>query len=209
MTKSKKEEMDLKPIFIYLGSMFFLPVLLMIVFAFRQVNEDISNTIIQFFALLVPAIIFIKMYYKRIVTDAKSIPLRTLLIILIMGVVGCILNEVITPYITTENQEILVQMIKTLPVLSCISICLLGPFVEEMVFRYSFDTFIKNDKVFILVSSLVFGLIHTSGFGTGWWLYVLIGLLLSYVYIKANHNVVASTMIHILLNIVDFLFIIL
>lgn len=204
-----EKKLDLRPIFIYLGSMLFIPVIIMIVFGILQVNDDITQAIAQFVGLLIPTIAFILMYQKRLIKDMKRISINLLLKVLIFGVCACIVNELLSPLVVTENQQILVNMIRTLPVLSCFFICLLGPFVEEMVFRYSIDTFCKNDKVFFFVSSLVFGLIHTSGFGTGWWLYVLLGMAMSIVYIKSNHNVVCSTLVHILLNIVDFIFIIL
>ena len=204
-----EKKLDLRPIFIYLGCTLFISAILLVIFGILNVHEDISQAITQFVALIIPTVAFVLMYKKRLHHDIKKIHLNLLLKVLIFGVVACIINELLTPFVTTENQQILVRMIHTLPILSAIFICLLGPFVEEFVFRYSFDIFIKNEKLFLVISSFVFGLLHTSGFGAGWWLYVLLGFFMGIVYIKSNHNIVASIIVHVLLNIVDFLFIIL
>lgn len=209
MEKTEIEKRDLKPIFIYLGCSLILPLLLVVPFVLMKMNENLANTIVEFITFLVMGILLLKLYHKRIMGDLKEISLKKLLLVLLIGIVACIINEMLTPNITTDNQELIIKMVKTLPILSFFCICILGPFAEEMVFRYSFDTFIKNDILFIVVSSFIFGLIHTNGFSSGWWLYVLLGLLFSCVYIKTNHNIVLSTIIHVLLNIVDFIFIIL
>ena len=209
MEKTEIEKRDIKPIFIYLGCSILLPLLLVVPFVLMKMNENIASAIVEFITFLVIGIVFLKLYHKRIMGDLKEISFKKLLIVLLIGIVACIINELITPYVTTDNQEQIIEMVKALPILSFFCICILGPFAEEMVFRYSFDTFIKNDILFILVSSFIFGLIHTNGFSSGWWLYVLFGFLFSCVYVKTNHNIVLSTLIHVLLNIVDFIFIIL
>jgi len=41
-----------------------------------------------------------------------------------------------------------------------ISVVLLGPIVEELIFRKSLFSLFENKKLAIIISSLIFGLIH-------------------------------------------------
>lgn len=90
-----------------------------------------------------------------------------------------------------------------------------APVIEELIFRKSLFSLIKNPKIAIIVSSLLFGLIHvvaeTSvlGFVTNWITYSASGLALGYIYIKNNHNVWSSIMVHALYNFVAVLIMIL
>jgi hypothetical protein len=83
-----------------------------------------------------------------------------------------------------------------------------APLVEELVFRGSIRRFIKNDKVFIAVSSVVFGLMHTIFeaslvnvilLGLP---YIVIGIYLSYLYSKSN-NICSSILGHTLINLIS------
>ena len=59
---------------------------------------------------------------------------------------------------TSVNQ----QIASSLPMLYIVPSALIyAPFVEEIVFRGAFRRLIKNDRLFILVSAICFGLLHT------------------------------------------------
>ena len=81
-----------------------------------------------------------------------------------------------------------------------------APFVEESIFRGCIRRFIKNDKVFIVVSALVFGLIHTIGSEVGLYnilvqslQYATMGGVMAYVYTKTN-NICTNMTIHCIQN---------
>lgn len=59
---------------------------------------------------------------------------------------------------TSENQAALESMPKWFIIPAAV---LWAPIVEELVFRGSFRRFIKNDYLFIAVSAIIFGLMHT------------------------------------------------
>ena len=59
---------------------------------------------------------------------------------------------------TSENQAALESMPKWFIIPAAV---LWAPIVEELIFRGSFRRFIKNDKLFIVLSAIVFGLLHT------------------------------------------------
>lgn len=88
-----------------------------------------------------------------------------------------------------------------------------APFVEELVFRGSIRRFIKNDKVFVVVSALVFGLIHTITSEVGLYnmiiqslQYMVMGGVMAHVYAKTN-NICVNMTIHCIQNTIGVIFI--
>jgi membrane protease YdiL (CAAX protease family) len=65
-------------------------------------------------------------------------------------------------YQTSENQSLIEQMTGSAPLLMAISACIFAPITEELLFRGAIKNIIKNKKVFITVSGLIFGLIHVT-----------------------------------------------
>lgn len=77
-----------------------------------------------------------------------------------------------------------------------------APIVEEAIFRFGIRRFINNDKLFIVVSGILFGLLHTLGQETGVVAlivqtipYAVMGGVLAYSYTKTN-NVWTSSLVH-------------
>ena len=66
----------------------------------------------------------------------------------------------ILPNIDSQNEVMVQKMIDSMPWVMFINTAILGPFIEEMVFRRGFRLIIKNKWTFVLISGLVFGLMH-------------------------------------------------
>ena len=60
----------------------------------------------------------------------------------------------------SNNQEIIEKIIKVHPIGMFLSVCVFAPIVEELIFRGSVRRVVTNDKLFVLTSGLLFGLIH-------------------------------------------------
>lgn len=115
--------------------------------------------------------------------------------------------------VTSENQETVVTLAKTMPFMMMISTSLLAPFVEEGIFRLGIKKVINNKYLFILVSGLIFGFMHI--FPTELPLYVALieslnyvtmGLLLAYIYNETD-NIYVVVIIHALNNLLSMLMI--
>lgn len=88
---------------------------------------------------------------------------------------------------------------------------ILAPFIEEMVFRLGIITFVKslftnskiNEKIVmtiaIIVSSLIFGLIHVTGDIEQIGNYAALGAVLGFVYYKTD-NIYTSIFVHMIYN---------
>ena len=108
---------------------------------------------------------------------------------------------------TAANEEAVTDLLRNYRFWMAFPIALFGPFTEEMVFRYSFSSFMRNDIVFLLVSSSIFALMHMNTIGIEILVYFLMGLFLGLVYLLTKKNVAASTLAHITNNFIEVLMI--
>lgn len=102
----------------------------------------------------------------------------------------------------SENQKTLEQ----LPLYVSIPLAVVwAPIVEELVFRGAIGRFIKNNILFILISGIIFGLIHTFDeasidkviiLGIP---YICCGIFLAFIYRKTN-NIASSMLVHFINN---------
>ena len=85
------------------------------------------------------------------------------------------------------------------PILSIIIVGIIGPFVEELMFRKLFtDRLTKyGDAVAILFPALMFGLFHGNLYQ--FFYAFLLGMAFSYIYVKTG-NIIYSTVLHCFIN---------
>lgn len=121
---------------------------------------------------------------------------------LTLVVIGIIKVLVLGTNLVTSNEAIL----NSLPLWFVAPISVIyAPLVEESVFRGSFRRFIKNDVVFIVVSGLLFGLLHTLSetellpFVINTLLYGAMGAWLAAAYVKTN-NMASNMLVHFYQN---------
>ena len=110
---------------------------------------------------------------------------------------------------TANNQNLVEQ----LPLFLSLPLAIIyAPIVEEVLFRGCIRRFITNDKVFIVVSGIIFGLLHTVFAETKVLnIFVLalpygfMGSFLAYIYVKTN-NIFSNITCHALNNMVAIFF---
>lgn len=80
----------------------------------------------------------------------KGIGLMILSNIIVLSITGNMAaNE-------TQNREVLTSM----PLYAITIMCLIGPFIEELVFRFSFKKGFQNKYTFAIITSLIFASLH-------------------------------------------------
>jgi len=132
----------------------------------------------------------------------------------------------------SQNQETIVVMLKNNPlvikIIYCVIIVVAGPLVEEIVYRKCIFGFLsKNKKLksiwIIIISGLIFGFIHVASaiiqaVALKEWStirnellfsldYIAMGVLFALVYEKANRNIYASYIPHLINNLISVLII--
>ncbi len=113
---------------------------------------------------------------------------------------------------TASNQMIIEQsLLSNGVVFIFLSAVILGPIAEELIFRLSIFKLIKNEIVALIVSALAFGLIHLLNEVTivdaliNGIVYISLGFVFGYLYIRNKKNIAVNIAIHILYNLISVL----
>ena len=210
----KKEELekDYKPIVIYAVLTLFLVSFVIGIILGITGHKDMLETeegmgligvLNTFISDLIIAPIFIFLYRKKIMTDIKSFKVKYVIMAALTAIFLAIASTFISALfemlnIPMENQSMVVDAMKKMPVATSIVLIVLAPIVEEFVFRYSIFTFAKNPRNAIFVSSILFAVIHGIGIAT--LLYFFMGACLGLLYYKTNKNIGVSILAHAINN---------
>lgn len=210
----KKEELekDYKPIVIYAVLTLFLVSFVIGIILGITGHKDMLETeegmgligvLNTFISDLIIAPIFIFLYRKKIMTDIKSFKVKYVIMAALTAIFLAIASTLISALfemlnIPMENQSMIVDAMKKMPIGTSIVLIVLAPIVEEFVFRYSIFTFTKNPRNAIFVSSILFAVIHGIGIAT--LLYFFMGACLGLLYYKTNKNIGVSILAHAINN---------
>lgn len=202
---------DFLPIVLYIGVQIFISIVISVVFSIKYGGDFIKNDRIYgiynanslLFYSIILVVIFGAMYWKKLGEWIKKFDKKKLLKLGMYALGFLIINFLLSTLIASlnikmSNQDALNNAFDSTAILTFFPVAFFIPFVEEMVFRYSLSTIIKNKTVFIIVSSLIFAVMHGIGLVTI--LYFVLGLMLSLIYLKYDKNVLASTFVHMFNN---------
>ena len=209
----EKDGKDFRPIVIYLcanfGVMFLIGMILGAIYGPSAMNKIVElSGIVSFIISAIVAIIFIILYHQKLAKDARRLTKKDVILIVVSSVVWLAISYTVTYIIQyfkvpMNNQELIASTFSTSQILTILAAVIFAPFVEEMLFRYSFSTLIKKDITFIIVSAVVFGLLHATNIAAIE--YILMGAAFAFVYIKTDKNVIAAFLIHMINNFVAML----
>ena len=203
-----KEKKDLKPIWLYIS--IYIGIQLIIGFVLGAIYMDKAidmiyklTGLITLVTFLIIAIVFTIIYHNELKEKIKSISKNDIICIILGSIILIGLNELISSLLINanvemKNQQTIMETYEQSKLAMTIAVILLAPFIEEIVFRYSLSTIFKNDYIFIIISSLIFGLMH--GVGASSIVYIVMGVILSLIYVKTNKNIIAPIIAHILNN---------
>ena len=167
-----------------------------------------NQTVAYFFTYFTASLIFLFIYKDKLKNDLKNIRndlnTKNTIIIVLFLVLSFISNIILVNLLKQEasNQEIVVSMLTSFPLLGIIAICLFGPFVEEIIYRLPY----KKNWLSIIISTIVFTFAHISNFSLIQILffipYLFFSISFSFAYFK-NENIILSTTTHILNNLIS------
>lgn len=102
------------------------------------------------------------------------------------------------------NQTSIEETFYEVPIFNCIYIIILGPIIEELIFRFLPYKFIKNKTLYIVVSSIIFAAMHVLEDPNPFyyiWGYMLESLYMGYRYHKTKDLLVPIS-IHMFGNLI-------
>ena len=179
-----------------------------------KINTNTMSTFtsiaLSTFSNLICFIILILMYRKSIVTGFKDLkekkgkPLLDGFNYWFIGLMVMVLSNTIISFInggsTSTNEEQIRTMLNS-SWLTILSVSILAPVIEELVFRKAFRDIFKNKWLYLATAGLLFGALHVltssiSSFIDYLYLipYCSMGLAFAYMYYKTDNILVSITM---------------
>ena len=178
-----------------------------------------SKIITKFWMLIVFYVVILSLmigvFYKQLIHDFKIFKsyfkeyfvliLKTWGKALVLIMITTIIIQIITNTTQANNQIALQNSFNSNPVFIAILAMFYAPIAEELMFRGVFRKFIKNKKLFVIVSGVVFGLMHviddskTLAEFSYVFIYSILGIYLAGIYAKTN-NLCTNIFMHFMQN---------
>ena len=178
-----------------------------------------SKIITKFWMLIVFYVVILSLmigvFYKQLIHDFKIFKsyfkeyfvliLKTWGKALVLIMITTIIIQIITNTTQANNQIALQNLFNSNPVFIAILAMFYAPIAEELMFRGVFRKFIKNKKLFVIVSGVVFGLMHviddskTLAEFSYVFVYSILGIYLAGIYAKTN-NLCTNIFMHFIQN---------
>lgn len=168
--------------------------------------------ILVFISYLLLFIYFFSIYKKEILNDIKKFNKETIFKTIFYFIIGFILmilfnyiiNYIVIPNGISNNEIGNRNLLLNNKIIYGILLCIIIPFIEEIIFRLSLKKTIKNKYLFLIISSTIFALLHllsnTKLIELLYFIpYFILGLTFGTIYIKTN-NIFSSILSHIFNN---------
>lgn len=174
----KANPSDVVQINIFLDILLFIITVLLsidILRGFKKVSNDKNKKeIVEFLKALLKSIIgFIAVKY-------------------VLGIIVGLISIILGIDQTSVNQQALETLFKLAPFAMFVTGAFLAPVTEELVFRGAIKRIIKNKRVFITVSGLIFGLVHIFKYNLPIFVILIAGYLIDMIVtseMKKRHKV--------------------
>jgi len=149
----------------------YIPLIFMKIVGFRIINiSDEQTIILGAVSNIILLIILFLIYRKDLIKEIKIFKnsfgdsIDCGLKYWLIGLGGMVLFNIIIQFVLNSgqaaNEQLVQQMIKSLPWLMLINAGIIGPIIEELCFSKSFYDLIKNKWLFVILSAFIFGALH-------------------------------------------------
>lgn len=166
---------------------------------------------------LILMIIFILIYKNTLIRDFKNFKkdfihnIETAFKYWFIGFIIMVISNLFITYILNKgiagNEQDVRNYIDSFPLFMIFNTVIYAPLTEELAFRKSIKDAIKNKWLYILISGLVFGMLHISSYMTGWTdlVYLIpygaLGISFALLYYKTD-NIFSSISMHAMHNLI-------
>lgn len=164
---------------------------------------DFIYIILMLFIYRKEIIIDIKDFKKNYKEYLSKYALVYMVGVILMGIINILLTQ-ITKIELSGNEEGIRILIKEVPIYMFFSTVIYAPIIEELIFRKSIRNIFKNKYIFIIISGVIFGVLHISDFSNINEIlfgipYIIMGIDFAYIYYKTN-NIFTTMSFHMIHN---------
>lgn len=208
-----KEQNKIFDIKIFLGGLILIGIYLLLpseILSFF-VTFGLGTNLSIILTYIVLAVLIGSLFRKRLVNDAKTFKFKMFtdsIPYYVKGFIWMVVTSIIISYFnigTNMNEEANQVIMNNYPLAEILSAAIFSPFIEELVFRGSFTKLSSNNKVFIIITALLFSFTHILGS-----IYYVKDILLVVPYLglslvfglvyKKHNNIYVSMLMHAIHN---------
>lgn len=188
-----------------------LPLLVSNLLGSIGLDQELSLSLSMFLSVLVLVIIIYFIYKDELNSHLKKITKKDFFYSLkmfgLMLVISMVFNIIGFNLLgnVSDNETVARELIGNSILIMGLTTAIIVPILEELINRFILRKAFKNDTIFIVISALIFGLLHMgSGINNigqffQFLSYASIGVFLSYAYVKTN-NAFVPILMHIFNN---------
>ncbi|MEE3342693.1 MAG: type II CAAX endopeptidase family protein [Bacilli bacterium] len=208
---------------ILLVSYSIIPVIIFFIMGINYYDLSFSIKILSLFIADILFVFFLGFIYRDVLKkDFKKlrkdffgiikIAIKYWLEALFFMIICNAIISIITGGDIASNEKSVRELLKITPIFMLFQIAIFAPFTEELIFRKSIRDIFKNDKIYVLISGLVFGGMHVVGDMSYYSLlyiipYGVLGGFFAQLYRKTD-NIYSSMIVHSIHNTMAFLLLI-
>lgn len=153
---------------------------------------------------------FQKFKKTKMLKTIGTIVLGIVSIILLNGIMG-MLTDIFLPDVNMDsNTSAMLTLLRTSPIYAFFKVLIFAPIAEEILFRESISTCVKDNILFIIFSALIYTMMNFIFNSSTLTLvdllvYFVPALLFSFIYIKNDRNIIIVMIIKFIMQFIPFI----
>ena len=153
---------------------------------------------------------FQKLKETKFLKTIGIILLGIISIILLNGIMGVITDIIVPDLNMDSNTSAMLSLLRTSPIYAFFKVLVFAPIAEEILFRESISTCVKDNILFIIFSDLIYTMMNFIFNSSTLTLvdllvYFVPALLFSFIYVKNNRNIIIVMIIKFVMQFIPFI----
>ncbi len=153
---------------------------------------------------------FQKLKETRFLKIVGIILLGIISIILLNGIMGVITDIILPDLNMDSNTSAMLSLLRTSPIYAFFKVLVFAPIAEEILFRESISTCVKDNILFIIFSALIYTMMNFIFNSSTLTLvdllvYFVPALLFSFIYVKNDRNIIIVMIIKFIMQFIPFI----
>ena len=151
-----------------------------------------------------------KLKKKKVLRIIGSVLIGVIAIFALNIIMGAITDLLFPNYAVDSNTGAMLDLLKQSPIYACFKVLIFAPIAEEILFRESISSCVKNNVLFILLSAIIYtgmNFVFSSEALTfiDLLIYFMPAVLFSFLYVKNDRNIIIIMMIKFIMQFVPFI----
>ena len=150
-----------------------------------------------------------KLKKKKVLKIIGSVVIGVVAIFALNIIMGAVTDIFFPEYAVDSNTGAMLDLLKQSPVYAFFKVLIFAPVAEEILFRESISSCVKNDVLFIFLSAIIYtgmNFVFSTDALTflDLLIYFLPAVLFSFLYVKNDRNIIVIMLIKFIMNLIPF-----